>query len=804
MQTLAQDVAYGLRMLRRNPGFTVVAVLTLALGIGANAAIFSVVYAVLLRPLPYPEQDRLVTLSEWSQQVPGMSISYPNFLDWRTRQRCFTAIGVSRRHSFAYVGASGTERVSAMMASHDLFAALDLPAFRGRLFRPEDDKAGAERTVMVSESFWNRCFAGRDSAVGEQIELSGDLYTIIGVLPDAMRMYDSTDLAVPLGLWSDQYGDRGNHPGLYAVARLKPDVTFDAAATEMKTLAGQLAQEYPATNARQSIEIGRLTDRIFGGVRPALYVLLGAAGFVLLIACANVANLQLARAQIRVREFGIRAALGAGRGRIMRQLLMESLLLGLLASGVGLIVCGWTVRSLCAFVPANVPRLDETSLNGWVLAFGIGAGVLTSIIFGMAPASHAARQDLQTMFASGSRNSGTVDGRRWRVALTVGEFSLTCLLVVGAGLMLRTLTNLYHADLGYSTQHIVTFDFELGGPVYVQPDQRSAFISRVLERLPTVPGVKRVAAVNPLPMRGGNQSTYYIEGTPLPGTGEAPSAERIQVSGDYFATLGIPLLAGRTFDAEDIASSPRVAIVDTVFVDKYFTGQNPLGRRFAYGTKPPSRESDWLQIIGVVGHIRNFGLRESTREQTYVAAAQTIPTGGSFALRTEGDAAACVPALRAVMHEVAGDVPIFNFRTMDDRFAASIATERLTMLLLGAFASLALTLAAVGLYGVINYTCGQRTREIGLRMALGATPQSVTRLVVGQGLRLAGFGLLLGLFASLGLARLLRSVLYEVSPFDPVSFAVVAVMLAGVGVLACWLPARRAARVDPMVVLRCE
>ena len=805
VEATLQDIRFGLRMLRKNPGFTLVAVLMLALGIGANTAIFSVVYGVLLRPLPYPEQDRLVTLSEGSEQVPGMSISHPNFLDWRARQTCFAALGVSRGRTFNSAGPSGAERVRGMVASHDLYAALGVPALRGRLFRGEDDQAGAERTVVLGESYWKRSYGGRDSAIGEKIHLSGDSYTIIGVVPDAVQYaLGSSDLSVPLGLWSEEYRDRGNHPGLYGIARLKPGVTFEAARGEMRTLASQLARAYPAANAGHSIEVGRFTDAAFGSVRTALRVLLGAAGFVLLIACANVANLQLARAQARGREFALRAALGAGRGRMLRQLLVESLLLGLLGSLAGLVLGGWAIAALRVMVPGEIPRLEEVALNSWVLVFAIGAGLLTSLLFGLAPASHAAGRDLTTAFASGARTGGTAGGRRWRATLMVGEFALTCLLVAGATLMLRTLANLHRADLGYTTQHILTFDFDLAGPAYAQSGQRLAVIERGLERLAALPGVRNVALVNPLPLRGGNQSTYYVEDTAVPGPGQAPSAERIQVSGDYFAALGIRLTAGRTFGAQDVESSPRAAIVDTTFVEKHFPGQNPLGKRFAYGERPPDQETNWMRIVGVVGHIQNFGPRGATREQTYVAFTQNTPAGATFALRAARAPAALAPALRAAMREVAGDLPIFNFRTMDDRMASSMSTERLTLLLLGVFAALALVLAAVGLYGVLNYTVGQRTREIGIRIALGATWRSVVSMTMKQGLKLAGAGLLLGLAAALALTRLLRSMLYEVSPFDPMSFGIVAFVLAGVGVLACWLPARRAARINPLEALRCE
>ena len=583
------DLRFALRQLANSPGFTAVAVLTLALGIGANTAIFSVVYGVLLRPLPYPEQERLVNLGEWSEQVPGMSVSYPNFLDWRARQHCFTAMGVERGQSFNYVGPTETERLKGSMASHDIFAALGVPALRGRLFSAEDDKPGAERTVVLAESLWRRSFGGRDSVVGEQIQLTGEFYTIIGVLPDTFQ-YPSqrTELWAPLGLWSSQYQERGNHPGLYAIARLKPGVPFDAARTEMRAIADQLAKEYPASNARQSITMQRYTNRVFGSVRPALFVLLGAAGFVLLIACANIANLQLARAHARAREFSIRAALGAGRGRVVRQLLVESLLLGLLGCIAGLVLGGWAIDALRAGLPAGIPRLQEIGLNGWVLAFAVGASVLTGLVFGLVPASQAAKQDLRTVLAQGTRTGGAASGHRWRAMLIVGEFALTCLLLVGTSLMLHTLANLYRADPGFTTERLVTFNLDLSGDAFRQPAQRLPFIERMLARLAAVPGVNRVALASPLPLSGGgNQNTYYIEGSPVPGPGQAPSTERFQVNGGYFATLDIALVAGRTFGAQDQETSPRVVIVDTMFAEKNFPGQNPLGKRLTFGSRPP-------------------------------------------------------------------------------------------------------------------------------------------------------------------------------------------------------------------------
>ena len=801
-----QDLRFALRQLAKSPGFTVVAVLTLALGIGANTAIFSVVHGVLLRPLPYPEQERLVSLGEWSEQVPGMSISYPNFLDWRARQQCFTAIGVERGQPFDYVGPTETERLNGSMASHDVFTALGVLALRGRLFSAEDDQPGAERTVVIGENLWRRSFGGRDSIIGEKIQLTGEFYTIIGVLPDAFK-YPSrrTELWAPLGLWANEYQERGNHPGLYAIARLKPGVPFEAARTEMRAIAEQLAREYPASNARQSITLQRYTNRVFGSVRPALFVLLGAAGFVLLIACANVANLQLARAQSRAREFAVRIALGAGRGRLVRQLLIESLLLGFLGCAAGILLGTWAIEALRVGLPAGIPRLQEIGLNAWVLSFAVGASLLTSLGFGLVPASLATRQDLRTVLAQGTRTGGAVAGRRWRAALVVGEFALTCLLLVGTGLMLRTLANLYRADPGFTTERLVTFNVDLSGAAYGQPVPRLTFIERTLARLAAVPGVTRVALASPLPLSGdGNQNTYYIEGTPVPGPGQAPSTERFQVDGGYFATLGIALVAGRTFDPSDQENAPRAMIVDTAFVEKNFHGRNPLGQRVAFSSRPPAKDSDWMQIVGVVAHIQNYGVRGATREQAYLPYTQSAPRNLNLVVRTERDPAGLFPALHTAMREVTSDLPIYGLRTMDDMFQSSVSTERLTGLLLGIFSGLALLLAAVGLYGVISYTVGQRTREIGIRLALGATSHSVVDLVVRHGLKLAGLGLLFGLGAALGLVRFLQSSLYGVSPFDPVSFTAVALVLAGIGALACWLPARRATKVNPVEALRAE
>lgn len=801
------DLRYAIRQLLKAPGFSLIAILTLALGIGLNTAIFSVVQGVLLQPLPFPQQERLLFLGEWSEQVPNMSVSYPNFVDWRARQRSFSAIGVARGQSYNYVAQGEAERLAGAQATHDLFSALGVSTMRGRLFTAEDDRPGAARTVLIRESLWQRAFAGRDSAIGEQMQLNGQFATIIGVLPDSIQ-YPSlqTEIWEPLGLSVDQrtFQQRGNHPGLYALARMNPEVTFEAAQTKMKKIGAELASEYPDTNAHQSISVQRLTEQAFGNLQTMLYVLLGAAGFVLLIACANVANLQLARAQAREREFAVRSALGASRGRVISQLMVESIALGLLGCLFGLAVGAWTLDVIRTVLPANIPRLSTVGLNGWVLSFAIGASLLTSICFGLIPAIHAARTNLREGLTQGARSAGR--GRRWRSVLMISEFALTSVLLVGAGLMLRTLANLSHADPGFRTENIVTFNWQIPESASTNTSQRLGLIDRAVARLVALPGVSNVSLINPLPLSGGgNQSTYYIEGTALREPGLQPTAERAQVAPSYFNTLDIAVIAGRAFNSNDTPTSPRVAVVDTMFVQKNFpAGIDPIGKRFVYGSTPPKQDTDWLQIAGVVSHVQNYGLGNSTREQTYLPHAQNVPGSMTFTVRTERDSAAIMPTIRQAMREIAPELPLFGANTLKQAFDDNISSQRLTAMLLGTFAALALLLAALGLYGVLSYSVGQRTREIGVRMALGAQAGAVVQLIVRHGLVLASVGLGFGLLIALGVSQILKSLLYEVSPLDPVSFIAVAAVLTAIGIVACWIPARRAARINPIEALRAE
>ena len=807
IETVTRDFAYAMRQVRRSPGFAAVVVLMLALGIGANTAIFSLLYGVLLRPLPYPAQERLVFIQEGSKEQSSSSVSYPNFVTWREQQRSFTAIGVARPWQFSYAGPNETERLNGAVASYDLFTAIGMAPLRGRLITAEDDKPGAERTVVLRASLWKRLFGGRDSVIGEKIKLSGEFHTVVGVLPDDFRVpLEGAELWTPIShsISSEELQHGFRPDGLYAYARLKPGMSIESARSDMRAVAARLDWENYSGGFIPTL-LPLATARA-GEVSPTLYVLFGAAGFVLLIACANVASLQLARAQARSREFAVRAVLGSGRMRIAWQLLIESLILGLLGCGTGVLLGFWALGGFQAVLPAGASRMAEVSLDRWGLGFAVVASLLGSALFGLVPVFHVGHQNVREGLAQESRAAGSRRGNRWRTGLIIGECALTSALLVGAGLMIHTLGNLYRSDPGFKTERLLTFNWVVRGGRYDSPAVRYWSIHGALERLAAVPGVAHVGIVDPLPFEGRDQKTIYlVRGKAIPGErGPWPSANYGIVGGDWLGALGVKLIAGRAFDALDDWRSARVVMVDTQFAEKEFRGRDPIGQRIWTGSEPPEHATDWFEIVGVVGHINTLGPGRPSRPQIYFPTVQTIPQSMGFAVRTEREPAASVPSLRAALREVADDLSMANVRTMDQMFASNIANQRLVVTLLGAFAALALLLAGVGLYGVVSYSVGQRTREIGVRMALGATASSVVSLVLRNGLKSAAIGLALGLLAAVGLTRFLRGLLYGVSTFDPVSFAAVAAVLTGVGILACWWPASRAAKVDPVVALRNE
>ena len=766
---------------------------------------FSFVNALLVRPLPLPAVQELMFFGEHSEQVPNMSVAYPNFLDWRDRQRSFTHLGTFRSQSFNYLGPSETERLSGAQFSHEMWPALAVQPLAGRWFRADEDRPGAARTALISESFWQRSFGGRPDAIGSTLTLSGDIYTIVGVMPADFRVPGAqTDVWVPVGLSADQLTERGNHPGLYCIGRLRPGVDLEAARADLVAIARQLAQEHPMTNTGNSISMRPLVDTVIGQGRTSVWVAFAAACGVLLIACANVANLLLARASVRAREFSIRAAIGATRAQLIRLVLAESLLLSLAGTALGLLIGHTTMEAIKSLIPANSAFGPQVMMDLNVFAFAVSVGVGVTLLFSLVPALTASKVNLsESLSAGGGRGGSGGVHARWRSILVAGEFALTCVLLVVCGLMFRTLYNLYRADTGLQTSHVVSFAYSLPGRDWSDPAKRTQLLDRALARLRELPGVTSVALTNPLPLSGGGNQTFFLpEGADDPGPGRWFSTENNAASRDYFATMRIPLLRGRTFTDREMPGEDQVCIIDTKFAETHYPGQDPIGKRVRLGGADAT--SRFLTIVGVVGHVQNFGLGQDTRVQLYFPYRQSPPGNLAFVLRTSVEPASLAASLRNAMREVEPTLPIFSIRTMDELFDSTVSNQRIMLILLAVFGGVALLLAAIGLYGVLSYIVGQRTREVGIRLALGAPAASVRQLMLGHGLRLAFAGLAVGLLASFAVARFLSSVLYEVSPHDPLSLAAVAALLVLIGLLACWLPARRATRVDPVEALRAE
>jgi len=744
----------------------------------------------------------LVYLGEHSQQVPNMSVSYPNYVDWRARQRSFTHLGAFRGQSFNYVGPTESERISGAQFSADLWPALGVAPIKGRWFGADEDKPGAARTAVVSERFWQTTLGGRPDVLGHSLTLSGELYSIVGIMPADFRIpLNGPDVWVPLGLSADAMSERGSHPGLYCIGRLKPGATLETARADLIAVARQLEQEYPLSNTGNSVTMQTLADRVVGQQQGAVWVSFAAALGVLLIACTNVANLLLARAAVRAREFAVRSAIGASRASLVRLVLVESLLLGLGGTALGLFFGYGVMQGIKSLIPASSPFVTQVAMDPTVLGWSVAIGVGVTVLFGLVPALSGTRVNLNDALTAGGRSGGGVS-TRWRSTLVAAEFALTLALLFASGLMIRTIHALYRADLGLRTDRIVTFNYSFPGRDWSDPAKRIQLLDRALEKLGSLPGVTQVALTNPLPLSGsGNQTSFVVEGQPEPGPGQRPSTENNAASATYFETLRIPLVRGQLFTDREQPGDPATVMIDTKFAETHFAGQDPLGRRIAFGAPD---KPNYATIVGIVGHVQNYGIGQDTRVQLYYPYRRTPPGFVSFVLRTEQDEASLGPAVRAAMRELEPTLPIFSLRTMDELFDASLTNERVMLRLLGSFALIALLLAAIGLYGVLSYIVAQRTREVGIRMALGATASSVRQLMLGQGLRLALIGLGLGLLAALGLGRAMSSVLYGVDPLDPLSLGAVALLLLAIGALASWLPAHRATRVDPVEALRAD
>ncbi len=821
MNTLFQDLRYGARMLFKNPGITFVVILALALGIGANTAIFSVVDAVLLRPLPYPESDRLVFLNETSKAMDEISVSYPNFTDWRNQNHVFENIGVYNRSSYNLTGVGDAERIVTGQVSADMFAALRANPAMGRLFTNDEDKPGGTPVVLLSHPLWQRRFGGQANILNQQLMLNNKSYTVIGIMPEGFQFPTRVEMWVPVGQLSGEasWQSRGNHPGLYGVARLKPGVTFAQAKAEMDTIGANLEKQYQDSNAGNGIGLHPLLEVFVGDVRRPLWVLFAAVAFVLLIACANIANLLLARAQSRQKEMAIRSAMGAGRWRIARQLLTESVLLALIGGTLGMLVAQWGIKLILYISPDALPRSKEIGLDWRVLAFTIGLSFVTGLLFGLVPALQAGVVDVHETLKETGRGTS---GKHWlRSSLVVVEVATTLVLLVGAGLMIRSFYRLQKVNPGFSYDHLTSFTVALPQKKYAESEQREQFYNRLLENLRGLPGVEATAAASGLPLgNNGWQTSFVIDGRPRPPREQTPLMEACLVTPDYFKAMNIPVKSGRVFDSHDDRSwiagkdlskldddekfiAPLNSIViDEEFARRYWPGEEAVGKRIAMGSEKDPR---FLTVLGVVGRVKMEGLgTDSKRVQGYFPFAQ-IPSGGmTVILKAAGDPNQLIAAVRQQVKAIDPDQPIYSVRTMDDIRSESVAPERLNLTLLSIFAGLALVLAVVGIYGVMSYTVTQRTHEIGIRMAIGAQPRDVFRMVIGQGMMLAFIGVVCGLIGAFGLTRLMASMLFGVEPTDPVTFAAIAVLLTGVALVACYVPGRRATKVDPVVSLRYE
>jgi predicted permease len=816
MQALWSDVKFGVRMLMRTPGFALVAIFTLALGIAANTALFSLVNGILLAPLRFPQANQLVTLYQHKPAFEYGSISYPNFQNWQRDNQSFQSIAGFRNDDFSLTELGEPQRINGVMVSANFFPTLGVNPVIGRDLDPQQDVLGGKPEVMISAGMWKTKFGSAPDAIGKTLTLDGTPYAIVGVVPSSFHLYmqnfRDSDIYVPVGQWSDViFHQRDVGMGMDAVARLKPGVTLQQARADMDRVTGNLAAAYPDANTNTSATVVSLKDKIVGELRPYLLVLLAAVFFVLLIACVNVANLQLARAMQRAREFAIRAALGAGRLRVIRQLLTESVLLSLCGGGLGLLLASWGTQAALGFLPEGLPRAEEIRLDGRVLLFTLAISVLSGIFFGFAPALRLMKPRLQQTLKEGGR---TVSGARSRAqsVLVIVEMAMALVLLVGAGLMLRSLGQLWSVNPGFNPKDVLFFQVALPPATSNEsPDAIRAELRRLHDQIAEVPGIAAVSMQRGgIPMWGDSEDPFYVVGKPKPvRESDMPYGLWYEVEPDYLTVMEIPLKRGRFFTAQDNELSPRVTVIDEDLAEKYFPGEDPIGRSIydPFVGAP-------TEIVGIVGHVKHWGLDDkiNVHAQFYIPFTQ-IPekymarAGNSTGvlIRSTGvPPLSLLQPIRSKMVQINSQEVVFEPHAYDEIIAGSLTERRFSMVLLGIFAALALVLSSIGIYGVLSYLVGQRTHEIGIRIALGAQRRDVLKLVLGEGTKTALIGVAIGLVAALGLTRLMASVLYGVSATDPLTFAAVAIVLTAVALAACYIPARRAMRVDPIIALRYE
>jgi putative ABC transport system permease protein len=801
MSTLLQDLRYGCRMLWKTPGFTALAVLTLALGIGANTAIFSVVRGVLLRPLPFSESAQLVWLQEDGSDVQNRWVSYPNFVDWRARNHTFAAMSTTRGWTLTLTGDGEPESLTARMVSAEYFDVLRVRPFIGRAFRPEEDKYGAQPVTILSYGFWQRRFGGDPSIIGKTITLDDRPFTVVGVMPRDLQYQGPPPIWVLIGQWAGEGGwlQRDVRVAGYVIGRLKPGVTIEQAQADMDAVKADLTREYAWTNAGHNIRVTSLYEQTVGDARKSLWLLFGAVGLVLMIACANVANLLLARATTRRREFAIRAALGASRWRLVRQLLIESVLLSTLGGALGLLLALWSVDLLRAAEGAGLPRVDAIGIDRLVLWFTCALSVLTGIVFGLAPAWASVKTNLLEALKESAHTGVGGTGRRLRAALVVTEIALALVLMVGAGLLTRSLARLLSTNLGFNPDNILTMSFTLPKARYPEGAQINRFHQELLSRVAQLPGVESACLSNSLPSLASWQNDIAVEGHAPVKPGEEINVDQTVASERYFDVMRIPILRGRTFTPEEVRAGRPVVVVDENLARRFWPGGDAIGKHIKYDSPTPH------EIIGIAGNVKNFGQEAAGRIRIYTPAGRASLRLVVLSVRMRSpDAQAMAAAIAREVHALDEDLPLTDVETMRQILGHESAPRTFNVVLLSLFAVLALLLAAVGIYGLMSYAVAQRTQEIGVRMALGAQTRDVLRLVVGEGLRLTLIGLALGLLSAFALTRVLASLLYGISARDPLAFASGALVLAVVAFVACYIPARRAAKVDPMIALRNE
>jgi putative ABC transport system permease protein len=800
-----QDLRYGARMLRKNPGFTAVAVLTLALGIGANTAMFSVINAVLLRPLPYTNPQQLLVLQELSPSVGVHSPSYPDFLDWRKQSKTMPQMAALNNRSFNLSGVAQPENINGYAVSPNCLSLFGVRPILGRDFLPSEETPGTAPVALLSYALWQSHFGADPNISGKNLTLDGQTFAIVGVLPPNIRFLDQTDLLAPIGVWAGEMMNRGDRGDMAGIGRLAPGASVAQARAEMDTIAANLRKEYPI-NAGISVSVTPLRVELAGDARPAILVLFGAVVFVLLIACVNVANLFLARSAARAREIAVRQACGASSQRLVRQMLTESFVLAVFGGGLGIAAGALGIQGLRRLVPTNILQGAVITMDRGVLLFSAAMVVLVAVAFGLAPAWQASQPRVHETLKEGGRSSTSgAQQNRLRSALVIAETALALVLLVGAGLMMKSMYRLLQVNPGFRPERVLTMEIDLRTAQYSKPEASLAFWHQVLDRVRVLPGVEAAALGTVVPLTGDHsRADVTIEGMATPEPGKYPHPDYHSVSAGYLDALTIPLLRGRNFAAADTKTAPPVALVNYTMAHRFWPNGDAIGKRLRFGHPEWKDDFPWITVVGVVGDTKLYGLSNPSRLELYLPYEQSPTTEMSLVLRSSVNPASLTSAVREAVLAIDKDQPVADVNTMTQLVNNSVATPRITLVLLGLFSALALVLAAIGTYGVIAYSVQQRTHELGIRLALGAQRRDVMRLVLAHGMKLAGIGIAIGVAAAFGLTRLMASLLFGTGASDPIAFSAASIVLLLVAVAACCIPARRAMRLDPMVALRYE